>query len=97
MSIIVAEKEAKLAPLLKYILCIHYLIRFKKDQGKVQSLIDTDNEVNIMILASAAKLDLKVQIIDVRAQKINGSSLPTYKIIIAGFQVLNKLDRACFF
>lgn len=48
-------------PLLKYMLCIYYLIWFKKDQAKVQSLLDSYNEVNAMILAYAAKLELKVQ------------------------------------
>lgn len=46
---------------LKHILCIHHLVRFKKDQIKVQALLNSDSKVNVMSLAYAAKLGLKVQ------------------------------------
>lgn len=53
--------------LLKRMLYIYYLICFKKDQGKVQALLNSGNEVNAMIPAYATKLGFKVQSTDIRA------------------------------
>lgn len=44
-----------------------------------------------------AKLDFNVQSIDVKAQKIDDSTLKTFGIILADFQVDNKLGRSQFF
>ena len=38
-----------------------------------------------------------LQKLDIGAQKINGSSLRTFGIVIADFQVNDKLNRARFF
>lgn len=51
--------------LLKHILCIHYLIWFKKNQAKIQALLDFGSEINVITPAYAAKLSLKVQLINV--------------------------------
>ena len=50
-----------------------------------------------MTLVYAVYLSLKVRVTDVSAQKIDGFSLATYGIIIAAFQVVDKLDRSWFF
>ena len=50
-----------------------------------------------MTLAYAAHLGLKVRVTDVGVQKIDGSSLATYGMIIAAFRVVNKLGRSWFF
>ena len=50
---------------LQKILCIHYLIRFKKK--KVQALIDSGSEVNAMTPAYASKLGLRVYRTDIGA------------------------------
>ena len=50
-----------------------------------------------MTLAYAAHLGLKVKVTNVGAQKIDKSLLATYNIIIAVFQVVNKLSRSWFF
>ena len=47
-------------PLLERVPYIHYSMRFKKDQLKVQALIDSGSEVNTMTRSYAAKLGLKV-------------------------------------
>ena len=44
-----------------------------------------------------AHLDLKVKITNVGVQKIDGSLLATYGMVIALFQVVNKLGRSQFF
>lgn len=50
---------------LKYMLCIYYLMQFKKNQVKVQVFLNFGSEVNIIILAYATKLGLKVQLINI--------------------------------
>ena len=50
-----------------------------------------------MTLAYAEQLSLQVRKTDVGAQKIHGSSLQTFEMVITGFQVENKLSRAQFF
>ena len=52
---------------------------------EVRALIDLQSEVNAMAPAYAKKLDLRVRKTDVEAQKIDGSTLETYGIVIAGF------------
>ena len=50
-----------------------------------------------MAPAYAKKLGLRVRKTDVGAQKINGSTLETYGMVIAGFQVQDKFGKAKFF
>lgn len=58
MSITVASKEANLP--LKRMLCIYYIIYFKKNQIEIQALNNSQNEVNVMTLVYVSKLGLKV-------------------------------------
>ena len=60
-------------------------------------MLNSESKVNAMTPAYAAQLGLKMQRTNVSAQKIDGSSLLTYGIIIAAFQVLDKLGRSSFF
>ena len=78
--------------------CICYPVQFRKDKGKdVLALLDSGSKVNAMTLAYAAHLGLKVKVTDVGAQKIDGSSLTTYDMVIAAFQIVDKLNRFRFF
>ena len=45
----------------------------------------------------AAKLGLVIQKTDINAQKINGLSLVTYKMVLVGFSVQDKLKKIWFF
>lgn len=47
--------------------------------------------------AYAKKLGLQVQKTTIGAQKIDRFTLETFKMVIASFQIENKLRRACFF
>ena len=67
--------------------CIHYPAQFKKDTAEVLALIDSGSEVNAIAPAYAKKLGLRVRKTNVGAQKIDGSTLKTYDMVIAGFQV----------
>lgn len=77
--------------------CIYYPLRFKKDQAKIKALLDFGNEVNGIAPAYAAKLDLKVWLTDVGVQKIDSSTFKTLEMVLASFQVKDKLGRACVF
>ena len=50
-----------------------------------------------MTPAYAVKLSFKVRKTDIGAQKIDGSTLNTFKMILIDFQVKDKLGRAQFF
>ena len=50
-----------------------------------------------MTLAYTKQLGIWTQKTDVGAPKIDGLNLDTFEIIIAGFQVINKLDMTRFF
>ena len=92
----VASMEDK--PLtLDWVPCIHYPIWFKKSKVQVQALIDFGSEVNAMTLGYASKLGLKIRSTNVGAQKIDSSTLKTFRMVLVSFQVENTLERARFF
>ena len=68
---------------LDQVLCICYLIGFKKN--KIQTLIDFGSKVNSIILRYALKLGLKVRSIDIGTQKIDSSTLKKLKIVSTSF------------
>lgn len=72
-------------PPLECILYIYYPIRFKKDEAKVQALLDSNSEIIAMTLGYAARLGLKIRSTNVRAQKIDSSTLKMFGIVLASF------------
>ena len=59
----------------------------------MRALIDSCSKVNAIYPAYAIKLGLHTRKIDVGAQKIDGSHLDTFRIVIADCSVKNKLGR----
>ena len=84
--------------LLDQVPCIHYPVQFWKDkEATIQALIHSGSEVNTMNLAYAKKLGLQTHKTNIRAQKIDRSSLDTFWMVIASFLVLDKQDKIrCF-
>ena len=82
-SVTEASKEGYMS--LEWVLYIHYLLCFQKDNIGIRTLIDLDSEVNTIIPAYTSKLGLKVYPINVRAQIIDGSTLKTFEIVLASF------------
>ena len=74
---------------------IHYLVWFQEEQIKI--LLNNGSEVNAINPIFVRKLGLKIWKTKVRAQKINGSTLETFGMIIAEFQVKDKASRHKFF
>ena len=75
--------------------CIYYPVQFQEEQ--VKALLDSSSEVNAMSPAYAERLGLKIWKTNVGAQKIDGSTLETFGMVIADFQVENKGGRLRFF
>ena len=78
--------------------CIHYPDRFQEgQQQQVRALLDSGSEVNAMSPAYVKRLGLKTRKTNVGAQKIDGSALETFGMVIADFQVEDKSGRPRFF
>ena len=93
-----ASTEALKVRVLERVSCIYYLVQFHKDKNRdVLALLNSRSEVNAMTSTYAAHLGLKIRIIDVGARKTNASSLATYGMVIAAFQVVDKFGRSWFF
>ena len=92
-----ASKESQKV-ILNWMPCIHYLMQFWKDkEATIQALINLGSKVKAINPAYAKQLGLQGQKTNVRAQKIDNSLLKTFKIVITGFQIEDKLDKARFF
>lgn len=90
-------KVSKKDIVLDRILCIHYLECFWKDQDEMLILIDSGREVNVMTPTYVSKLGLKVRPTNVGVQKFDGSTLKIFGMVLASFQVENKLKKTRFF
>ena len=91
-SVTVASMEDTSRPL-ERVPCIHDPLRFQKDWRETKALINSGNKVNAITPTYAAKLGLGIRKTDIRAQKIDGSTLDTFGMVLADFQVEDKLDR----
>ena len=63
--------------------CIYYPVRFQEEQ--VKALLDSGSKVNAMNPDYARKLGLKIRRTNIGAQKIDGSALETFGMVIADF------------
>ena len=70
---------------MKHILYINYSIYFEAQQ--VEVLVKSNNEVNVMTRAFAAKLGLFTKPTNVGAQHIDGFALKTLNMTIMGFLI----------
>lgn len=68
----------------KHVLYIYYLLCFRKNQVKLQTLFNFGSENNAIIPVYAKKLGLYTYKTYVGAQKIAVSSLATYGMVISG-------------
>lgn len=80
---------------LKRVSYIYYLLYFcKAKKNKMRTLINLSSKVNSITPRYNSKLGLKVCLTNVEAQKIDGSSFDIFEIVLASFQVKDKLDQA---
>ncbi len=79
---------------LEQISYIWYFVIFK---NQTEALLDLKSEINAMSQAFAYQLSLKIWKTNVRAQKIDGTTLETYGIVVSTFSMSNKDDKErCF-
>lgn len=78
---------------LKYVLCIYYLVQFQENLNQIKALFNSGSKINTVSPAYVKKLSLKIRKINVGAQKIDGSALEIFKMVIANFLVKNKVCR----
>ena len=77
---------------------IHYPVRFKDtNKAQVPALINLGSEVNAIHPTFAKQLGLPIRPINVGAQKINGTTLDTYGMLVAAFSVEHKANWVRFF
>ena len=77
------------------VLCIHYPINFGKKS--MSALFDLASKVNAVHPAFAKKLGLLIRPTNVRAQKINGTTLNNFGIVVVVFSVTDKANQVRFF
>lgn len=63
----------------------------------MQALINLGSKFNARILGYTLKLGLKVCFTNIKAQKINDSTFEIFEIVLASFQVEDKLNQTRFF
>ena len=76
---------------------IYYPVCFQEGQKQVRALLDSGSEVNAMSPVYAKRLGLKTCKTNIGAQKIDGSALETFEMVIADFQMEDKSGRPRFF
>ena len=100
------SEEAILASVkeLERVTCIQYPITFPGGVTQdgvaldfVLALFDLGSKVNAMHLAFAERLGLVVRTSNVGAQKIDVTTLETYRMVVAAFSVTDQADRVRFF
>ena len=63
----------------------------------VSALLDLGSEVNTMHPAFAERLNLMIKTTNVGVEKIDGTTLMTYGMVIAAFLVIDQADKIRFF
>ncbi len=80
---------------LEWVPYIQYPVNCKKDQ--IEVLLNSKSEVNAMSQAFTQQLGLKIRKTNVGAQKIDGTTLETYGMVVSTFSVSDKDGRERFF
>ena len=77
--------------------CIWYFMTFWKKFVSILALLDSGNKVNTIHPAFAKKLGFPIRPTDVGLQKIDGTTMDTFKIVVTAFSVTNKANQVRFF
>lgn len=77
--------------------CYSILFQKKIEKIKIMVLINYISKIIAINITYTAKLGLQMQKTEIGASKIDSCSFKTYGIVIATFQIFNKLDYLRFF
>lgn len=69
----------------------------KRGKEVIKVISNSSNKINAITLAYTKQLGLQIRQTNVWTQKIDNSSLKTLEIVIASFQVADKLGKVLFF
>ena len=84
-------------PNLTQVPCIRYLITFRKKSVSMSALLDSGSEVNAIHPTLARKLGLPVRPTDVGRQKVDGTMLDIFGMVVTAFSVTDKANWVTFF
>ena len=62
----------------------------------MSALFDSDSKVNVIYPTFAKEQSLSIRPTDIKVQKINGTTLDTYKMIIVAFSMMDKANQVRF-
>ena len=83
---------------LKYVFCIYYPIQFKSaNEIQVQVLVDLKSEINAIYLTFVKKPGLSIRSLKIETQKIDGTILDTYSMVVTVFSITNNANQVKFF
>lgn len=63
----------------------------------MQALINSEMKINVIYFDFIKKFNLYIQNTDMKTQKINGSKLKIFRIVIVLFLIENKVEGSWFF
>ena len=69
---------------------------YSKNKNKnkdIKTVIDLSSKINMMQLTHTIKLGLRIKKINIGVQKIDGSYLNIFKMVIVNYSIKNKLER----
>ena len=77
--------------------CIRYPVTFRKKSVSMSALLDSGSEVNAIHPTLARKLGLPIRPTDVGAQKIDGTILDNFEMVVTAFSMTEKANQVRFF
>ena len=80
-SMLIMKKKIKETEL-EWVFCIQYPITFK---DQTEALLDSKNKINAMSQAFASQQGLKIPKTNIKALKIDATTLETYKMVVSIF------------
>lgn len=66
-------------------------------KDKTEVLLDSKSKFNVINQAFALQLGFKIRKTNIKADKIDGTTLKTYGIVVSTFSLLNKDGKVRFF
>ena len=84
-------------PNLEQISCIWYPITFRKKSVSMLALLDSGSEVNAIHSIFVRELGLSIRLMHIGAQKIDGTILDIFGMVVIAFSVTDKVNQVRYF
>ena len=84
-------------PNLAQVPCIQYPITFRKMSMPMSALFDSGSKVNAIHPTFTREPGLPIKTTNVEAQKIDGTILNTFKMVVGAFSMTDKANQVKFF